>query len=266
MIDIETARRLVLNFLAAHSSFGQGVNDGVSDIEGSIESQAGTLTAQDQSKVHEVIWDLIVQRVLTVESKGSYKWAFLKLTDFGKDVVREQQWSPYDPGGYLTEFTNQAPKLAKLCHMYAAEALSCYRSGCYLATAVMLGAASEGAVLNLFDRLASAMEANGKLPEVAGYQTKLGKAAGVFGKYEIFKRHFTPLRDKLPNDLTDDLDLQLDGVFNLIRYYRNSSGHPTGTPVERTAAFTSLVLFVPYCKRIEAVGDWLESHSGELST
>jgi hypothetical protein len=265
MLDIETSRRLVLQFLAANPSFGQRPSDQVSDIELGVAAQAGTLTPQDLSKVHEVIWDLIVQRVLTVDSKGSYQWGFLRLTEFGKEVVKEQRWSPYDPDGYVRELRKQAPKLASLCQMYAEEALQCFRSGCYLAAVVMLGAASEGIVSELFRRFVIALKAGG-VPEAPSVEAKIEKEQSVYRRYEVFRKHFDSLaKPKLPPELGDDLDLQFDGVFNLIRYYRNDAGHPTGTRIERMSAFTSLVLFVPYCKRVEDLINWLEANSGILN-
>ena len=215
--------------------------------------------------IEEAIWDLIIGRVLTIESKGNFGWDHLRVTDFGAEVVREQRWSPYDPDGYLKELASQAPGATRLCGLYVEEALRCFRGGSYLATAVMLGAASEGVVLNLFKSLLDAMKANRGMPEVSGYESNLNRAHSVFEKHKEFKKYFEPIRVRLPGNLNDDLDLQLDGVFNLIRYYRNSSGHPTGTQVERMAAYTSLVLFVPYCKRVEDVGNWLISHAEELN-
>jgi len=266
MLDVETCRRLVLEFLAEQPSFGQGINDQVGGIERFVAGRAGTLSPQDQSKVDEVIWDLIVQRVLTVESKGSYHWAFLRLTEFGREVVREQRWSPYDPDGYIKELRVQAPALASLCQMYAEEALQCFRSGCYLAAVVMLGAASEGIVNELFRHFVAALKAGG-VPEAPGVEAKIEKEQSVYRKYEAFRKHFdTLVRPKLPPELGDDLNLQFDGVFNLIRYYRNDAGHPTGARIERMSAFTSLVLFVPYCRRVEDLVNWLDANSGSLNT
>ncbi len=265
MIDTETARRLVLQFLATNPSFGEGISDQVGDIERWVAGQAGTSTSPSQmTRVHEVIWDLIVQRVLTVESKGSYQWAFLRLTEFGKEVVREQLWSPYDPDGYLKELANQAPRLAELCEMYITEALACFRGGSYLATAVMLGAASEGNMLDLFGRYHEAM-VKGGVHEHPGYQERLQKAHSFYDKYKVFRRYFDPAKAKLPGRLVDDLDGQMDGVLNLIRNYRNDAGHPTKTKIERMATFRSLVLFVPYTQRIEQLGDWLESNADKLT-
>jgi hypothetical protein len=258
MIEKETARRLVLQFLAANPNFGQGTPDQVKDIETWVKQQ-GSLADADLPVIHEVIWDLIVQRVLTVCSKGPYDWGFVGLTDFGREAVKEQRWSPYDPDGYLKELQRQAPGLYSLCRMYAEESLRCFQGGCYLATVVMLGAASEAMVNELFTRFVEALEAAG-VPEAASAKTKIEKGPSVFRKYEIFRRHFDPLvKPKLPGELGDDLNVQLDGVFNLIRHYRNEAGHPTGAQIERWGALRSLWLFVPYSRRIEGLINWMDA-------
>jgi len=150
--------------------------------------------------------------------------------------------------------------------MYAEEALQCFRSGCHLAAVVMLGAASEGIVSELFRRFVAALKAGG-VPEATSVEGKIEKEQSVYRKYEVFRKHFDSLvKPKLPSELGDDLNLQFDGVFNLIRYYRNDAGHPTGTRIERMSAYTSLVLFVPYCKRVEDLANWLDANSGSLNT
>jgi len=260
-MDAGQARRLILRLLSQRSECQ------ASEIETWVAREAGPGVHPNvvQRAVHEAIWDLIVQRVLTVEAKGSYQWAFLRLTDFGQEAVKEQRWSPYDPTGYVTELSRQAPTLASLCRMYTEEALRCFHSGCYLATVVMLGAASEGIVNELFRRFVAALKAGG-VAEAGSVQRKIEKEQSVYKKYEAFKNHFEPhTKSKLPPRLRDDLTLQFDGVFNLIRFYRNDAGHPTGTQIERMSAFTSLVLFVPYCKRVEDVINWLEENSESLN-
>jgi hypothetical protein len=129
----------------------------------------------------------------------------------------------------------------------------------------MLGAASEGIVLELFRRFVTALKAS-NIPEAQSVEDKIEKEQSVYRKYEVFRKHFDSLvKPRLPSELGDDLNLQFDGVFNLIRFYRNDAGHPTGTRIERMSAFTSLVLFVPYCKRVEDLIDWLGANSGSLS-
>jgi len=273
--DLATARRLVLKVLAS-------TKPGAATTLESVESNVGAYYGRERGQttpgpsgdwraclgpngsalVFEIIWDCIVQRILTPTHGNN---AILRLTDFGTEIVKEQRWSPYDPDGYLKELSAQAPTLSTHCRMYATEALQCFRGGSYLATVVMLGATSEGIVLELFRQFIAALKA-GKVPEAASVEDKFEKQQSVYRKYEAFKKHFDLLvRPKLPSELSDDLNLQFDGVFNLIRYYRNDAGHPTGTKIERTSAFTSLVLFVPYCKRVEDLTNWLNANSGTLN-
>jgi hypothetical protein len=253
----------VTQFVSIYCAVGRLLGE-ESGHSGRVGDGRGFLGRGDYSKINEAVWDLVVQRVLTLgqeDSEPGPPW--LVLTEFGAHVAEEQRWSPYDPDGYLKELSTQSPKLAQLCRMYADEALRCFRGGCYLAVAVMLGAASEAGITDLFWRFAGATSGR---PESHAYREKLGKETSVFKKYELFRKYFDPIRSKLPGNLTEDLNVQFDGVFNLIRYYRNEAGHPTGTQVDRMSAFTSLVLFVPYCRRIEELGDWLETNADKLST
>jgi hypothetical protein len=272
------ARTLVLRYLASDAGCQQvgRIHKGVGELigretgrweQGFASDGLQFLRRDDITLINEVIWDLIVERVLTVGSDSSnQELPFLRLTEFGSEVVKQQRWSPYDPDGYVRELREQAPALASLCQMYAEEALQCFRSGCYLAAVLMLGAASEGIVTELFRRFVAALKA-GRVSEAPSVEAKIEKEQSIYRKYEVFRRHFDSLvKPKLPSELSDDLNLQLDGVFNLIRFYRNDAGHPTGTRIERMSAFTSLVLFVPYCKRVEDLANWLDANSGSLNT
>ena len=149
----------------------------------------------------------------------------MRLTAYGADVVKEQILSPYDPDGYLKELESLAPRLANLCDMYIAQALSCFGGGSYLATAVMLGAASEGNILDLFDRYHEAM-AKGGVHEHSGYQAKLQKAHSFYDKYKVFRRYFDPVRAKLPSRLVDDLDGQTDGCLASSGIIRTTQATP----------------------------------------
>jgi len=270
--DLSTARRLTLAALAdlcaGAAPMGTGdIKRAVLDLwqrEGGVTPPDASRIWSGDDNIHEVLWDLIVQRVLTVRNHGNYSWAAIGVTDFGAEVLKEQRWLPYDPDGYLKELANKAPRLAKLCEMYIIEALTCFRGGAYLATAVMLGAASEGNVVDLLNRYHAAMAKAG-MPEHSAYQDKLQKARSFYEKYQVFRRYFDPIKPKLPGRLVDDWEGQMDGVLHLIRNYRNDAGHPTGTKVERMGAFRSLFLFLDFCGRIEQVGDWLESHAIELT-
>ena len=269
------ARTLALRYLASGPNCTQ-VGDIHAGVEKLVARKAGweqgfapdgrqLLGRGDRLLINEVIWDLIVERVLTVGSDSPDQGLpFVRLTGFGSEVVKEQRWLPYDPEGYLKELANKAPRLAKLCEMYIIEALTCFRGGAYLATVVMLGAASEGNVADLLNRYHAAMTKAG-MPEHSAYQDKVQKARSFYEKYHVFRLYFDHIKRKLPGRLVDDWEGQMDGVLHLIRNYRNDAGHPTGTKLERMDAFRSLFLFLDFCGRIEQVGDWLESNTDKLT-
>jgi hypothetical protein len=46
----------------------------------------------------------------------------------------------------------------------------------------------------------------------------------------------------------ESLELQLSGLFTLIRYSRDAQGEPISRTVDRDTAHASLLLFPQYCK------------------
>ena len=41
----------------------------------------------------------------------------------------------------------------------------------------------------------------------------------------------------LPGDITEDLETALNGVFSMVRNYRNDAGHPTGHKIDREVLY-----------------------------
>jgi hypothetical protein len=62
----------------------------------------------------------------------------------------------------------------------------------------------------------------------------------------------------LDSSIRGNIETNLDGIGNFMRLQRNDSGHPTGTKKSRDEMFVNLRLFVPYCKQICDLLDWLQ--------
>jgi hypothetical protein len=62
----------------------------------------------------------------------------------------------------------------------------------------------------------------------------------------------------LDSSIRGNIETNLDGIGNFMRLQRNDSGHPTGTKKSRDEMFVNLRLFVPYCKQIYDLLDWLQ--------
>jgi len=82
---------------------------------------------------------------------ANQSFPFLRLTEYGKRCVQENQILPHDPDGYLREFHRAIPNVDPTITEYLTEGLQCYLRGLNRAAAVMLGGASEQAILLLIE-------------------------------------------------------------------------------------------------------------------
>src|SRR6266568_4481908 len=200
---------------------------------------------QDLEKVREIISELVIQGILiwgwNLENPAP---PFLRITQYGRESLRAGQPIPHDPDGYLSYLKKEIPTVDETILVYVSEALQAYLRGLTLSSTVMLGGAAEKAFLLLIDSYANA------ITDVRKQERFRKEASGpIKRKIDAFRREVATFRSRLPRSLEDDLDIQLDGILNLIRNCRNDVGHPTGRRIDRQLAYANLRLFVGYCKR-----------------
>jgi hypothetical protein len=212
----------------------------------------------DQSLVLEVIWSLIVQGILVPGLDDMNQgWPFLRLTEYGRRCVQEDRILPHDPDGYLREFQNAVPNADPVIIEYLTESLQCFIHGLNRAAAVMLGGASEKAVLLLVESYTNSIADN---TERQRFESEVEKAQSIFRRYELLDKRFSVIKNRLPKMLTENVESLLRGVFDLIRNSRNDAGHPaSGTLVDRDVVYSHLRLFIPYCQRIYGLIGWFET-------
>jgi hypothetical protein len=213
----------------------------------------------DEQLLLESIWALIIQGVLVPGLAGSNQgYPFLVLTEYGKRCLEENQILPHDPDGYLREFHKAIPNVDSTITEYLTEGLQCYLRGLNRAAAVMLGGASEQAILLLIESYVSSM---GDIAARERIKSEIEDARTIFTKYALFERHFSPIKRQMPDELKNNVDSQLRGVFDLIRGSRNDAGHPAGgIQIGRDAIYSHLCLFAPYCQRIYGLIDWFSNN------
>ncbi len=203
---------------------------------------------EDREKVREIIMNLMIEGIFSPGmNEANPNLPFLKVTRHGKEVLEAGQPIPYDPDGYIAHLKREVPSVDSVILTYVTESLQCFIRGNILASATMLGVASEKAVLLLIDAYVAAISDPARKQAL---EEKFEKAFSILRKFELLRREFEPVKRDLRTNVADDLDIQLDGVFNLIRNTRNDAGHPTGNKIERRQAYANLQLFIPYCKTI----------------
>jgi hypothetical protein len=161
---------------------------------------------------------------------------------------------PHDSEGFLLDFYSEVPNADQAITEYLTESLQCYIHGLYRAGAVMLGGASEKAVLLLIESYESSIS-DPKTKQK--FESDLQSARSIFRKYDLFEKQLNTVKPRIPKPVVENVDSLLRGVFDLIRSSRNDAGHPASGPsVDRDILYSHLRLFTPYCKRIYELIDW----------
>src|SRR3989338_5281864 len=111
----------------------------------------------DRQKIIHIAWELILAKILVPGTdEFNYNLPFIHLTEFGKEQINQTLPTPYDPDNFLKSVKQLIPNIDGITYFYLSEALRCYHSNCYTASAVMIGAASENMILNLCNILVEA--------------------------------------------------------------------------------------------------------------
>ena len=210
-------------------------------------------------QIMEGVWSLIGQGLAYINylQPAPANWR-LEITARGRAVVNDEGINPDDPAGYIQNLGREIPDLSEIVKNYVHEALYAYNDQLYRSSAVMLGVASEAAVLEVAPALAQTMR-EGKKQQYLEQLEAPNRSYNA--KFEDFRNKLESRKDSLPEELTKDLNLTMNSVGELLRVYRNKAGHPTGEEVSRHKCFTWLHMFVEYAKKLYAIKAHLENLS-----
>ena len=260
-IEYAQLRRVVLDYLRANPE--DQVNLIGNNFAKAKAAQLGlSFDDADGLVVLEIFHELYREGVIVSGSKpnalNAMEWPFYRVTAYGREVLAAKDYVPHDPEGYLAQLSHDVPGIDGTIIRYLEEALGSFKGGHILAAAVMTGGAAEKAMLLLVEAFGDALV---DPKEKQKYLTVIQKSWMISRKYEeLWKR----LREKLPTmpvELSDDLHVILDRVFDLVRTTRNAAGHPTGKVVDRNAVRANFILFPVYCRRLYVLMDWLGENS-----
>lgn len=213
----------------------------------SFRDQATThyMPVEDRETARQILMDYILSGLLTIGSdEQNYSFPFIRITDYGEECLASSEILPYDPIGYLKRLRSEIKSIDKTTEMYLEESLQTFLRGNFLSSMVMLGVASEKTFLLLLDALTNAITD----PDEKASFEQLKSDIRIKRKFDKVKAKIYSIRARLPNDLNNNLESNVEGIFHLIRISRNDAGHPTGRKIKREDAYTNLQLFIPYCK------------------
>ena len=220
-----------------------------------FRSGGATLSGSDYGRVQSIMWDLIIEGVVRpgLNEGVNNNLPFFHITEWGKRSVQGNGPTPYDPDGYLERLRRDIPGLDPVILTYLNESLHTFRIGCLLSSTIALGCASEKALLLLIEAYSAS------LPEASQKKFRSNTEGRMIKRqFDEFRKMLdSDLRARLPSNLQDGLDVELNAIFDIIRNQRNDAGHPTGKEIERERAYANLVVVPVYFKKVYALIDWL---------
>jgi hypothetical protein len=212
----------------------------------------------DSLKLHDILWELLIQGILAPGLNNSnLNLPFIHVTEYGMKCIEANTILPHDPDGYLERLERLIGQpLDDTVLSYVREGLLTFLGGHYFSATVMLGVASEQSIDLLIEAYTNAIA---DTHQKATFVKKVEQAGrSVKNRFDRLRNELLAL--KLPPTLMDALDIQLSGIFTLIRYSRNDAGHPTGQVVDRDMAHGNLLLFPQYCKRVYDLIEYFKTH------
>lgn len=198
-------------------------------------------------RISQTLWSLVGRGLIYIDmwqpAPENWEW---RLTDAGSEAAKDEQFNPDDPERYITRLRANIPEMSNLVSIYTDEAIRCYTHSCYLASAVMLGIASETAFLEMAEASINWLQSSG----IALKKILDDPRQPYVKKFEEFRKRIEPRKVDLPDELVDGMSLTLDAVLDLLRIRRNDAGYPTGKPVVREDQYISLQMFGRYLQKL----------------
>lgn len=199
-----------------------------------------------EAVANQLIWELMVRGVLSPGGDATYlDFQVLKLTETGKKILKIERHIPEtDPGKFIERITEQVNRpIDEIVKIYLRESVLTLMTGYHVATTVMLSVASERLLDILIDEYSKASERKTGKETFANKIRRAGRST---------KERFDTLRTDLqkadlPPDMVETVDMQLSGLYTLIRYGRNDEGAPSGRAFDQDTAHAGLLLFPQYC-------------------
>lgn len=186
---------------------------------------------------------------LDIHSQWDSPW--FTITEYGESVLKGDP-NPHDPEGYIRQFKEKVPNPDPIVLMYLEESLQCFRNNNLLAASVMLGVASEAT----FDRFFETLHDYTTGPDKAKLE-KIKERGSTKEKFDLTMKVVNDFKKYFPDELQDALETQIQGIFTLIRYQRNESGHPTGKRMTREEMYGYLLIFIMQARRFYQLVDWM---------
>ncbi len=239
----------ILAFLSRHQETQ------VTTLLDALRPQFPRFERAEETATLEVLHELATANVIMPGvDRGHLGWPWLRVTEHGRQVIRQGRPIPFDPDQYMAAAQPRLADLSPLALEVLREAVATYHRGYVRSSAMLLGTASELVMMQLIDAFVA-----GRPEKDRERLTALMADKSIYARYRIFRDEFERARDslKVPDTLSKDIEAIVDLVFNAVRLTRNEAGHPSGAPLNAVLVATTLQAFLEYADRIARLSAYL---------
>jgi hypothetical protein len=216
-LNLEEIRTLTIralqNFNSGLVSSGGGLQlSTLKEEVDSIAANSARMSEQDEEKFMDVVHDLMIEGVIrygrTADPINSQP-PFMSITSYGRKALQTTKIIPHDPDGYLDYFKKEVPKVDELILKYLAESIQCFNRNNLLASAVMLGVASEAVFDVLFFALKKKLTGDIRIDKF----DKLEKDISIKNRFDAAKSEIMLLKNRLHGSVAENIESEIDGII-----------------------------------------------------
>lgn len=179
---------------------------------------------------------------------------FFHLTERGMQALQNVTRDPSNPAGYLRHLASVAT-LEPVATSYLTEGLECYVAGLFKASAVMVGGAAEGVILDLRSVTVQKLTLL-KTPIPKGFEDWRIKTVS-----DALRSFFEGQSAKFARELREPFEAYWPAFAQQIRSTRNDAGHPASVdPVTPDTVHASLLIFPELARLANSLSRWVSDN------
>jgi hypothetical protein len=259
-MDAEEAQTVILRLLKANPGLQIGylMNSDARALGTLIRSKLGIEVPTPRWDVFsQAFWELIARRLIFVGGDRSFSQFTVHLTERGLRAANGEEFNPDDPTRYMERLLEAAPRTSDTTKQYLREALKSYEQECFLASSVMLGGAAEDTTL---DVAASFVSWQGKPADNLKTILENPRQFYVY-KLQEFEKRLTAAKGSIPQNLSENIELNITTILHLVRLTRNDAGHPKGRRVDQQDCYQNLVVYANAHRKLHELKDYFDKQS-----
>lgn len=205
-------------------------------IENPHSIHTDILSRNDELKCIDELWNYVLIGVLSPGSSQNYSdskfFPHLHLTEYGKAVIENRDFDPYNSERYFSNLMETNANLVSLeVKTLLLESLQSFKLNCYFSSMVLLGMCVETIFKYFIDKMKNYI--------------KIEISHSITTTFKNILEILEPIKNKMPINIGQNLEFWLNEIFNYIRQTRNEFHQPIVNIFSREEVYSALLKF-PY--------------------